>query len=87
MSSENGMIDSADKAGSGEKHHSWIEKIVEGIQKLHSEFPLSGGETEEDFESIDDSEAGGSAPEKTLRTSFKDDLETEFPLSGGEVER
>jgi hypothetical protein len=75
------------KNGEPAKHHTWIENIVENIQKLDTEFPLSGGETEEDFENADDSEEGGENEEQTTKTSFNDDLETEFPLSGGEVER
>ncbi len=73
--------------GEQTKHHSWIENIVESIQKLDTEFPLSGGETEEDFQSVNDNETGGENEEQTTKTSFFDDLETEFPLSGGEVER
>ena len=44
------------------KHHSWLEKIEENIEehmdRINTEFPLSGGETEEDFQSVDDSEEG-----------------------------
>lgn len=72
------------------KHHSWIENIVDKIQKLDTEFPLSGGETEEDFESVDDKEedeTGEEKADKSKKTSFFDDLDTEFPLSGGEVDR
>jgi hypothetical protein len=38
------------------EHHSFLGNIVEKIQKLDTEFPLSGGETEEDLEGIDDKE-------------------------------
>ena len=45
----------------------------EFIKNLDSEFPLSGGEMEEDDETEEDED-------------FKDSLDTEFPLSGGETE-
>jgi hypothetical protein len=31
-------------------HHTWLQSLVEKIQNLDTEFPLSGGETDEDFE-------------------------------------
>lgn len=61
------------------KHHTWIDNINDDLKKVNSEFPLSGGETDEDLDNAlsDDGE----------KTSFFDDLESEFPLSGGEVDR
>jgi hypothetical protein len=67
------------------KHHTWIESLTENIQKLDTEFPLSGGETEEDLEKVE--HAGEGKEEEHHKTSFFEDLDTEFPLSGGEVER
>jgi len=96
MANENENInpENAENNEEPKPHHTWLENIVENIQKLDTEFPLSGGETEEDFESVDDSEEedadddkGAKKSEEHHHTSFKDDLETEFPLSGGEVER
>jgi hypothetical protein len=66
------------------KHHTWIESLTENVQKLDTEFPLSGGETEEDLEKV---EHAGKEKEENDKTSFFEDLDTEFPLSGGEVER
>ena len=59
-------------------------------KKLDTEFPLSGGETEEDWkiatsdlleddDTIDDNE-------EVDEKEFKRRLNTEFPLSGGETE-
>ena len=90
MANENDNInkDSAENHEKPKHHHTWIDSITERIQKLDTEFPLSGGETEEDFESIDDTEDSiEEKKEDHHHTSFRDDLETEFPLSGGEVER
>jgi hypothetical protein len=64
------------------KHHSWIEDLADDANKADQEFPLSGAETEEDFE-----KAAGTDETEKHNTSFFEDLDTEFPLSGGEVER
>ncbi len=65
-------------AGNDPKHHSWIDDITDDLKKVNTEFPLSGGETDEDLDkALTDDE----------KTSFFDDLDTEFPLSGGEIER
>ncbi len=63
--------------GKAIEENTWFEDL--GLDKLDTDFPLSGGETEEDLEHVMDAEGE--------KTSFFDDLETEFPLSGGEVER
>jgi hypothetical protein len=68
-------------------HSNWMDKVVSSIQQLDADFPLSGGESEEDFAKADDNERDGDSPELTQKTSFEDDLETDFPLSGGEVEK
>ena len=74
-------------------HHSLLENIVEKIQNLDSEFPLSGGETEEDLDRVEhagkdkDGHSDENKEEHHKKTSFFDDLDTEFPLSGGEVPR
>ena len=51
---------------------SWIQDSLKG---LNTEFPLSGGEQEEDL----------TAPEETAteHKGFLDNLDTNFPLSGG----
>ncbi len=89
MADENDQIDQAATPKTEDhKHHTWLETVVENIQKLDTEFPLSGGETEEDFERVGDKEDDEENKEvHHPKTSFYDDLETEFPLSGGEVER
>ena len=64
------------------KEESLIEKALD---KINTDFPLSGGETDEDLEDPvkDPSEKPEheSWIEKTL-----DDINKEFPLSGGETE-
>ena len=62
------------------------DKILK--KKLDTEFPLSGGETEQEWELAindteeDDVDDGEEATED--KTEFKRKLNTEFPLSGGE---
>ncbi len=76
MAAENDMP--MQGAGNDPKHHSWIDGINDDLKKANTEFPLSGGETDEDLDkALSDDE----------KTSFFDDLDTEFPLSGGEIER
>ena len=43
-------------AGAPHEHHSMFQNLIHDIQNLDHEFPLSGGETEEDFEGADDEE-------------------------------
>ena len=87
MASENDHIKKESESAAGHKHpHNLIDDIVEGIQKLDTQFPLSGGETEEDFESATGKDEETDEKEHT-KTSFREDLDSEFPLSGGEVER
>ncbi len=69
----------------GKRHHTLMEELGETFSKLDTEFPLSGGETDEDLEQA--LEDDGKKPENHERTSFVSDLDTEFPLSGGEIER
>jgi len=67
-------------------HHTLMEDIRETFEKLDTEFPLSGGETDEDLDKVThtgENDKGKDHP----KTSFFDDLDTEFPLSGGETER
>ena len=62
-------------------------------KKLNTEFPLSGGETEEEWENAtegieDDEEEDEEIDEeedKQDTAEFKRRLDTEFPLSGGEA--
>ncbi len=35
------------------EHHTWLQSLAEKIHNLDTEFPLSGGETEEDFARVD----------------------------------
>jgi|GEM_PF-6103735 len=65
MANENDNIDPKEQP---EKKPTWIEEALENID---SDFPLSGGETDDDLEFGDDDETD-------------DDLNTQFPLSGGE---
>ena len=59
-------------------------------KKLDTEFPLSGGETEQDWEQAtkdteeDDIEEDDTEEDTEDAPEFKRRLDTEFPLSGGE---
>ena len=60
----------------GEHHSNWIEKALEGMD---SDFPLSGGETDENLNHV--IEAGGEIIEETVKK-----VDVDFPLSGAETE-
>jgi hypothetical protein len=77
------------------KHHkSWVGNLIDKIQDLDTDFPLSGGEedprpthhhTEEKPEEGENKE--GSEHHKSFLRNIIDkiqDLDTDFPLSGGE---
>jgi hypothetical protein len=84
------------------KHHSLMENLGENIEKLNTEFPLSGGETNEDLEHVISDEEGDNNAGKTPKegedlpeehSSIMDTLmskiqklDSEFPLSGGETD-
>ncbi len=53
-------------------HQTWLERALE---RLNTEFPLSGAETEEDFSIGDD--------ESSEDTTEREHLNSNFPLSGG----
>lgn len=55
-----------------EEQSSWLE-----ASKLDTEFPLSGGETEEDFSGGDEED------EDDSDISSREHLDDNFPLSGG----
>lgn len=96
MASENDNVKPEGTEGSSEhKHHSWLENIIdEERKKVNTEFPLSGAETEEDFESVDneDEKAPGDETPKEHHSWMHNiveriqKLDSEFPLSGGETE-
>lgn len=70
-----------------EHHKSWLERAVE---QEDTDFPLSGGEEDEDLDDGTDDEDDENADDENTddetTSSFRDDLETDFPLSGGEVD-
>ena len=51
------------------------------MKNLDTEYPLSGGEEDEDMETDEDMEDDEEDDEE-----FKESLDTEFPLSGGETD-
>lgn len=66
-------------SGNNEKEHSILS---DALKHIDSNFPLSGGESEEDFdEAVDslDSDEDDSESDITER----EHLDTNFPLSGG----
>ena len=63
-----------------EEHKSWLQKALE---QEDTDFPLSGGEEDED---LDDGEDDEESDTEDTESSFKEDLDTDFPLSGGEVD-
>ncbi len=62
------------KGNKNARHHGILGAIDEAINQLNTDFPLSGGETEEDFGLPDEIE------EDAVK---KEHLDTNFPLSGG----
>ena len=55
-------------------------------EKLETEFPLSGGETEEEWQAaIHDADENDETTEQDEKKELKRRLNTEFPLSGGEA--
>ena len=79
MATENDRIVDNQAGSDTNSHHTWIENIADDLKKVNTEFPLSGGETDEDLDNA--------LSDEGEKTSFFDDLESEFPLSGGEVDR
>ena len=74
-----GRVNISDHGSAG---HNWVENIFDQIKrtidKIDMDFPLSGGEKEEDLMIVMKHEGG----EEGHYTFFKD-LDTNFPLSGG----
>jgi hypothetical protein len=79
------------------EHHTWLQSLAEKIHNLDTEFPLSGGETDEDLERathVDEEPINedkneppaGEDPHKQHHLFEQDvkHLDTDFPLSGGE---
>ncbi|MCW3121897.1 MAG: hypothetical protein JWQ38_1389 [Flavipsychrobacter sp.] len=79
-----------------EKKHTWLGDMLE---KIDTDFPLSGGESDEDLEPEDDSDERiePDGPEEMEKNEEKgdskswfghmlDNVDTDFPLSGGEEE-
>jgi hypothetical protein len=64
---------SASQPKQEEHHHGIMEVIEEAISQLNTEFPLSGGEPNEEIIS----------PEEVVA---KEHLNSNFPLSGGDAE-
>ena len=66
---------------SNENPESWIEK---SLDKINTDFPLSGGETEDDLEKVKD------PAEKPEHASWVEkaieEINKDFPLSGAETE-
>ncbi len=66
-----------------EHHESWIEEISEKIdhalEKIDTNFPLSGAAQDEDLEIFPDDDANEEDGDFTER----EHLDTNFPLSGG----
>jgi len=85
MANENDELKEEGQENTGEQpqHKSWIGKILEQID---TDFPLSGGEEEEDFENVNEATGDDEEPEEHKKSSFFEDLDTDFPLSGGEVD-
>jgi hypothetical protein len=72
-----------DNEGAGHsetRHTSWLEN---GLGRINTEFPLSGGETEEDF----DDEYGKDRDEDDEDDNItqREHLNSNFPLSGGDL--
>jgi len=69
-----------------QKHHTWIGDLIEKIDNIDVDFPLSGGEephylrpkTGEELEEE-------RKKDEQKKHNFLHDLDAEFPLSGGEV--
>ena len=69
-----------------EEHKSWLQKALE---QADTDFPLSGGEEDEDLDDGEEEEDAAAATDDTKdehKSSFMEDLDTDFPLSGGEVD-
>ena len=84
MTNENDPIDQEENkdAAKPENQENWIERALDNI---NGEFPLSGGEQNDDlvfWEEKDLTPEEIAAKKKTL----EEDLEKKFPLSGGETE-
>ncbi len=69
-------------------HESWLDKALD---KINTDFPLSGGETDEDLESEEDTEDVADSGEEKAEPKHEswlghilDNVDTDFPLSGGE---
>ena len=70
----------------GQKQHSWISNLIDKVENIDVDFPLSGGEephhshpkTEEEIEEE-------RKKDEQKKHNFLHDLDAEFPLSGGEV--
>jgi hypothetical protein len=92
MSTENATPASGNEEQPAHKeHHSWLS---ETLGKINTEFPLSGGETNEDLEKVIEPESHPDHPDHESwlkRTLHKiehtlDNINTDFPLSGGETD-
>lgn len=69
MANENDNINQENAEGTEQpKHHTWKDIINEEFQKINTEFPLSGGETDEDLAGVDDTEEGEETPESKTGT-------------------
>lgn len=94
---ENTKPGGTENTGESQHHRTWKDIIHEEAGKIDSEFPLSGGETEDDFSGSDDEETSEgndkASNEPHEHHSIMENLlhkiqnlDTEFPLSGGETD-
>jgi len=91
MAGENDDI-KKEEAGNNEenkdenKRHNWISGLIDKVDNLDIDFPLSGGE-EPDHSSPKTEEELEEERKKNeqKKHNFLHDLDVEFPLSGGEV--
>jgi len=84
MSNENDNIkqDGSNEAPKQEHHENWIERALD---KINADFPLSGGEGDEDLVLWEEKDL---TPEEIAarKKAKEEDLEKKFPLSGGETD-
>src|SRR4051812_49292169 len=80
------------------EHHTWLQSLMEKVHNLDTEFPLSGGETNEDLDRVthahgdafgEEHKTGEHKEHHSIMENLMDkiyNLDTEFPLSGGETD-
>jgi hypothetical protein len=88
--------DQIENSGEEPRKESWLK---EALEKVNTDFPLSGGETEAEFEAATEVEGDEGDEEETTQKAEEikpegehkswlrdamDNADTDFPLSGGE---